>query len=326
LPVDGPTAGARETIAALAAAALETASSRLGTAAERNALATLLEARRRRDEGDVRGAAERVFALAGDRRLRASPFWKRYGAEIERLLERARRAEERAAKLSPYGATSRTFEPARRQVSLRFDFRADGAVDGALLPKGALRDAAGLRWPGSATEPGVVPEQCAPLRIPAPPEAADAESSIRCALKFDPRRPPSFVAASWFDATFLAFGSLRDFGAFAGVPLHGLERDLLRAKDVDRGLCWFGGVAEARRRLAVEGAALPDWTSRGAIVLGFDSRPGGEPVARFGDGRFPVRGVRPRPAGYAGLELRLPPGVVLESVELAFPVSAPEDG
>ncbi len=318
--------GVRDRVLEMAAASLETAAARLGTEAERRALAVLLDARRRRAEGDLRGAADRLLPLAADRRLRSTPFWRRYGEEAERVIERARRAEDRAAKLRPYGATSRAYEPKRKSVRLVFDFRAEGIAEGATPPPGAVRDASGLRWPGSAAEPGVLPEQFAPLRIGVPPEAAQAAVTVRCELLLDPQHPPPFVAATWFDASFLAFGSLRDFGAFAGVPLHGLERDLLRAKDVDRGVCWFGGVAEARRRLATDGAPLRQWAGRKKAVVGFDTGEDGAPFAVFDDMRFPARGARPRPAGFAGLELRLPPSVTLVSATLEFPLAETEDG
>ncbi len=322
----GAVRGVRDRVAALAAASLETVAARLGTEAERKALAVLIDARRRRAEGDLRGAADRLLPLAADRKLRATLFWRRYGEEAERVIERARRAEERAAKLRPYGATAQTYEPKRKSVRLMFDFRAEGIAEGATPPKGAVRDAAGLRWPGSAAEPGVLPEQCAPLRIGVPPEVAQSAVSVRCELLLDPKHPPSFVAASWFDASFLAFGSLRDFGAFAGVPLHGLERDLLRAKDVDRGVCWFGGTAEARRRLVTDGLPLREWSGRKKVIVGFDVAQDGTPFAVFDEMRFPARGARPKPAGFAGLEIRLPPAVTLVSATLEFPLAETEDG
>jgi tRNA A-37 threonylcarbamoyl transferase component Bud32 len=315
---------ARARVSALASAASETAAAKLPTAEERAALRALLAARRRRAEGDVRGAAEQVRPLAAGGKLRATTFWKRYGEEVERIMSRARSAEEREAKLRPFGSTARAFDRAKKSVRLTFDFRKDGVADGAAPPPGAVRDVDGLRWPGAVDAPAPAPERAPSLRIPAPPEAGATASSVRCEIEYDPSSPPPYLAATWFDATFLAFGALRDFRSFGGVPLHGLERTLIAAKEVDRALCVFGGPADARRKLPAEGAAIRSLGGKSTATFGFETADDGQPFGILEDARFPVRGVRPRPAGYAGLEIRLPPGVVLKHVVLEFPITAEE--
>jgi eukaryotic-like serine/threonine-protein kinase len=315
----------RVRLASLVAATLETLSAKLPTDDDRAALRDLQEARRRRAEGDLAGAKTKVLPHAAKGR-KGTEFWRRYGAEVTRLLEQANRAEERASKLRIFGSTPHTFERKRKTVRLDYQFKEGGVIDGATPPPRAIRGPDGLRWPGAPNRPLAVPEQTPPLKIGVPPEAATSEASVRCELALDPGTPPPFLALTWCDATFLAFGALRDFGAFAGVPYHGLERDLLAARDVDKGICLFGGVAEARRRIKDEGVALKSWLASRALVLGMDvAADGGPAIAVLDDRRFTARGDRPRPAGFAGLELRLPPGVALKSIAIEFPLAAPDD-
>ncbi|HYC77197.1 MAG TPA: hypothetical protein VEI02_06165, partial [Planctomycetota bacterium] len=337
---DGDDAGAEAALAAaqgsapeaprrrlhlIASAASETLRAGLPTDEERAALRDLLAARRKHDEGDLAGAAQLVQPLLPRMRLRGTAFWRRFGPEVERIVARARQAEERAARLKPFGATPRTFAPKARTVTVRYDFRTGGVIDGATPPPGAVRDGVGLRWPGVARDPSAPPELVKPLRIAVTPDAAAGAASIRVELAISGDEPPPFAALSWGDATFLVFGTLRDFGAFAGAPLHGLERDLLSAKGVDRAVCVYGGPGDARRRLPAEGRPMKPLPAKCDVVLGLDVAPDGSAIGVLGDARFPATGDRPRPSAAPGLELRLPPGVAVKSITLELPAPPPDE-
>ena len=128
-----------------------------------------------------------------------------------------------------------------------------------------------------------------------------------------------FVALSFAGATLLAVGDLRRGSAFAGVPLHGLERDLVQVQSVQKAVLLTGTLAEARRALPHAGkpaAFNVGESERFRLVL--DER--GGVTGSVGDAKIPLSGDRRGLDEPPALDLRLPPGVVLASLAVELPV------
>ena len=314
----------RDWMLGVVGASIETAASSYPTEAEREAFPSFLQARRRLAEGAYARALELVAPLAraeAARRNRVPPpapgrDGDDRGAVEGSMLARSGRACGRSA------PAAEIKDEQAGIVRLAVDLRGGDAGRG---PRAAARQRAGRGRVSSgraqAGDRAGLPEQAPALRIEfaegRPGVAGRRSRSSSCARP----SPSRSSALSFAGYSLLALGDLRQSSAFAGVPLHGLERDLVQVQSVQKAVLVAGSLADARRAAPGVRAArgpepgrVDDRAASGSIPSGRRS------PAWSGTSKSRVSGDRRAPTEPPALDLRLPPGVVVRSLSIELPL------
>ncbi len=294
------------------------------TEEERNAYRLLLQANRRAGEGAHAKVREIGQSILSNPKLTGSAFMLRHRAELEKLVQHAAKEEARSARLRPFGKAAEIRDRKRGVVRLSWTFGVGQPADGLLRPAGSMLTAAGLVWPGKRADPASLPEVAPALQLSLPPGVANYPFTLTADVVRDREQPLQFTAISYGDLAFLCIGQLRDVGAFGGVRLHGLERDLLQTHDVDLALFAAASVAEVRQRIRP-----PTGRPINALVRGETARltlsTVGDPFAAVDEQRFPLFGDRRPVNGATSVEIRLPPGAALRSLTIELPLIPSDD-
>ncbi len=315
----------REAVASLVEAGIAGATSNYRTAFEKEAMSSLLSARRLLDSGAYLAAAEAAAGLLTRPVLAGTSFLKEHRDEIVALATRARDLEARGSRLRPFGRAATHIDVATGRVRLEFDFKEGGARDGVVLPDGATTTATGLLWPGRWGDLALIPEEAPALRIPLPDPVRDAAVSVEVTFEM----PPAEVAFPFFALrcggySALLIGELRDGAPFAGMSLHGLEKHLVAVRTVAKGAVAGISWKDLRSNVLQRGDPFVIPARGMPVTIRMDA--GKDPALtrlRIGDAvlrasGLPVIGANP------GIDLRLPPGTVLRSVVMDAPVLPPE--
>ena len=227
--------------------------------------------------------------------------------------------------MRPFGGAAELKDEKAGVVRLVWAFKADTPVDGLTLPAGYTLESQGLKWPGTPGDRAALPEQSPALRVAFPEGALASPATIEIELLRSPESVP-FVGLSFAGVSLLVLGDLKQSNAFAGVPLHGLEKELILVQSIQKAVCISGSLAEARRLLPELGrpAALNRSDST-VIRLRIDSEHA-ELAGMVGTERIPLAGERRPLVEPPALDLRLPPGVVIRSLLMELPLVPKKPG
>ena len=203
----------------------------------------------------ARARARRADALPeAARRNRVPPpaparRWRRIAAHSKAHARAVRRA------CGPFGAAAEIKDEKAGRRPPRLDLRRRARRSTA----SRCRRAASSWRPGpqvAGRRPGTraaLPEQAPALRI----EFAEGVPASPATIEVEVLRSPDpvpFVALSFGGYSLLALGDLKQSNAFAGVPLHGLERELVQVQSVQKAVLVAGSL---RRRPAGPGRRRP---------------------------------------------------------------------
>jgi hypothetical protein len=222
--------------------------------------------------------------------------------------------------LRPFGAAAEVKDDRAGLVRLVWTFGKGNPLEGLVVPGGSEEIAdVGLKWPGRSGDRAGLPEMAPALHIDFAEGVPASPANVEIEILKSPD-PMPFAALSFGGYCLLALGDLRQGNAFAGMPLHGLERDLVQIRSEQKAILLAGTPAEARKALPASGRAAPLNRGESTILrLRIDSEHG-ELSGAVGGERIGVTGERRTFSEPPALDLRLPPGVVLRSltVELAL--------
>jgi hypothetical protein len=309
----------RDWMLGMVGASIEAAASSYATDAEREAFPLFLQARRRHAEGAHARALELVAPLLSQKRLVGTAFLRQHREEMEKIAAHSKAMLARSGRLRTFGPAAEIKDERTGRVRLAWSFGEGKPVEGLALPPGGEQVEAGLKWPGQFGDRAGLPEVAPALRI----EFAEGVPAAPVVVEIDVLRSPepvAFIALSFGGYTLLALGDLRQSRAFAGIPLHGLERDLVQVQSVQKAILLAGSLADARRLVVSSGRPVSLNRADSTTVRFWIDPERAEISGMVGSEKIPVFGDRRNPSEPPALDLRLPPGVVVRSLSVELPL------
>jgi hypothetical protein len=309
----------RDWMLGMVGAAIETAASSYPTEAEREAFPVFLQARRRFAEGAYARARDLVTPLLAQKKLTGTAFLRQHQEEMNRIAAQSASMLARSSRLRPFGSSAEVKDEKAGVVRIVWTFGPGKSLEGLTTPAGSELVEEGLKWPGRTGARAPLPEQAQGLHV----EFGEGVPASPATIELEVLRSPDplpYVAVSYAGYSLLALGDLTQSNAFAGVPLHGLERELVQVQSKQMAVLVAGSFQDARRALPAAGRAAVLNRGESTIVrLRIDSERG-ELTGMVGGEKITVTGERRAFTEPPALDLRLPPGVVLKAltVELAL--------